>query len=174
MHKLDELSSLARFMHSLSPQPPSSLGFTLLENLTIVAIVGTMAASAAPSFLAFHQRQRLNQAADTLVNGLREAQLKAIERGSRCAIGLEANHLDDLHNCLVGGDRSWASDITLTSAGLDRSIEYGIKGNVVDNRTLILRLRQGRFTPRCLVISAPLGVLRQGQYQEATQTCQNL
>jgi prepilin-type N-terminal cleavage/methylation domain-containing protein len=148
-------------------------GFTLIENMVVVVIVGIMASIATPSFLALQQRQHLYQAVDTVANALREAQQKAIERGSRCQITLGATLLGDSQHCLVGGDRTLPKDISLVSPGLDNSIEYGIKGNTVDNRTIILRLQHSALRPRCIVISAPLGVTRQGIYNEQTKFCRS-
>jgi prepilin-type N-terminal cleavage/methylation domain-containing protein len=146
-------------------------GFTLVENLVIVVILGIMASIATPSFLAFQQRQHLYVAMDMVANVLGEAQQKSIERGSRCQITLTATKLVDSQYCLVGGDRALPKDISLESPGLDNSIEYGIKGNTVDNRTIILRLQNSSAKPRCMVISAPLGVTRQGFYNDQTNSC---
>jgi Tfp pilus assembly protein FimT len=155
----------------LSNVRSQSSGFTLAENLVIVAILGIMASIATPSFLALQQRQQLYVAMETVTNVLREAQQKSIERGSRCQITLAATKLVDSQYCLVGGDRDLPKDIALESSGLDNSIEYGIKGNTVDNRTIVLRLQHSPTSPRCLVISAPLGVTRQGFYSDQTRSC---
>jgi type II secretory pathway pseudopilin PulG len=155
----------------LSNVRSQSSGFTLAENLVIVAILGIMASIATPSFLALQQRQQLYVAMETVTNVLREAQQKSIERGSRCQITLATTKLVDSQYCLVGGDRDLPKDIALESSGLDNSIEYGIKGNTVDNRTIVLRLQHSPAQPRCLVISAPLGVTRQGFYSDQTRSC---
>jgi type II secretory pathway pseudopilin PulG len=146
-------------------------GFTLVENLVIATILGIMASIATPSFIALQQRQQLHVALDLVANVLREAQQKSIERGSRCQITLTATQLVDSRYCLVGGDRALPQNVALESPGLDSSIEYGIRGNTVDNRTLILRLKDSPTQPRCLTISAPLGVTRQGFYHDQSHSC---
>jgi prepilin-type N-terminal cleavage/methylation domain-containing protein len=55
----------------------STSGFTLLEVLVTIVIVGILSAIAAPSWLSFVDRQRLNKANDTVLAALREAQTKA-------------------------------------------------------------------------------------------------
>ena len=52
-------------------------GFTLLEVLVTIVIVGILSAIAAPSWLGFVARQRLNKANDTVLAVVREAQGKA-------------------------------------------------------------------------------------------------
>jgi prepilin-type N-terminal cleavage/methylation domain-containing protein len=146
-------------------------GFTLAENLVVLAIVGIVCAIGTPSFLAMQQRQRLYQATELVANGLREAQQTAINRGRRCQITLQPNVLIDSQHCLVGGDRSLPSQVALSSAGLDDSIEYGTKGNTVDNRTIVLRL--AKLPARCIVLSAPLGITRQGTYHDSDKSCQS-
>lgn len=52
-------------------------GFTLIEVLVTIAIVGILSAIAAPSWLGFVARQRLNKANDTVFAALRQAQREA-------------------------------------------------------------------------------------------------
>lgn len=52
-------------------------GFTLLEVLVTIVIVGIFSAIAAPSWLSFVNRQQLNKANDTVLAALREAQREA-------------------------------------------------------------------------------------------------
>jgi prepilin-type N-terminal cleavage/methylation domain-containing protein len=58
------------FSASIQPQ----IGFTLLENLVVVSIIGLLAAIGTPSWLAFHERMALNKAQDEIYQTLRQAQ----------------------------------------------------------------------------------------------------
>lgn len=58
----------------------STRGFTLLEVLVTIVIVGILSAIAAPSWLSFVNRQQLNKANDTVLAALREAQREAKNR----------------------------------------------------------------------------------------------
>lgn len=55
----------------------SVAGYTLIELVVIVVIVGTLAAIAAPSWLVFLNRQRLTTAQSEAVTAMREAQANA-------------------------------------------------------------------------------------------------
>ena len=55
----------------------STAGFTMIEIIVIVLLIGVMSAIAIPSWLQFITRQRLNQAQDRGVLVLRDAQAKA-------------------------------------------------------------------------------------------------
>lgn len=52
-------------------------GFTLIETLIVITMVGVLAAIAAPSWVAFIDKQRLNTAQDKVLRVIREAQLQA-------------------------------------------------------------------------------------------------
>jgi type II secretory pathway pseudopilin PulG len=146
------------------------LGFTLLENLTILLILGIVMAIGIPSLLAMQQRRRLVLATDMVLMAMQEAQQTAIERSMVCSIKIETTAIVDSSHCLRGGQVNLPSGVSMTSPGLDQSIEYGVKGNTVDNRTI--RLSTNNSTAgRCITISAPLGITRQGHYTKLNSAC---
>lgn len=67
----------AKRLYITSKNTQQDAGFTLLEMIVIVVIVGVLSAIAAPGWLAFTQRQRVNKANDVVLAALQEAQRQA-------------------------------------------------------------------------------------------------
>ncbi|NET54093.1 MAG: type II secretion system protein [Merismopedia sp. SIO2A8] len=68
----------------LTPQErsPSTAGFSILEVIVVMVIVGLLGAIAAPSWLALVNRQRLNATRDEVVQAIRTTQGNAKQRRS--------------------------------------------------------------------------------------------
>ena len=88
-------------------------GFTLVELITVVAIVGVLAALAGPSFTEMIARQRLRTGAFDLVGDLMLARSEAIKRGV---------------NVTVTPGTTWAMGWTVDDAGAVRISQRGAFG----------------------------------------------
>jgi prepilin-type N-terminal cleavage/methylation domain-containing protein len=152
--------------------PTANLGFTLLENLLVLLILSIAIAIGTPSILDMQQRQRLVMATDMVLIAMQEAQQTAIERSTVCSLKIDTTVMIDHNHCLRGGNLTLPSGVNMKSPGLDDSIEYGMKGNTVDNRTIRLS-SQSSASGRCITVSAPLGITRQGQYSKVDQSCRS-
>jgi len=63
--------------NAVSERSPSDAGFSLLESIVVVAIVGLLGAIAAPGWLALMTNQRLGSVQDEIVQAVRTAQSTA-------------------------------------------------------------------------------------------------
>ena len=79
-----------RFTGAFTPNAPR--GFTLIEVLVVIAIMGVLAAIAGPSFTPTIERWRVKQAAEAITSTIYYARSEAIKRGGQVAIQKIANN----------------------------------------------------------------------------------
>jgi prepilin-type N-terminal cleavage/methylation domain-containing protein len=153
-----------------------ALGFTLLESLAVISIIGILMAMAVPSLLAAQNRARLDQATDTVVASLYQAQREAIRRNQSCTLTFDkdSNKITGQQGCLLSGDVSLPEAIDLDYTGVSGSVQYGIRGNTTTNKSFVLAIKDNPTNTRCLTISAPLGIIRLGSYDLANSSCRKL
>jgi prepilin-type N-terminal cleavage/methylation domain-containing protein len=148
-------------------------GFTLVETLIVLVIVGILLAIATPSFLAMNNKAKLNDALNTVRGAMLEAQREAMRKSKNCTVTLNAttNKITSSDGCLVTGDRTLPQGIILAYNGSD-TINYGMRGNTTTNKTIRLSLADGSGQTKCLAVSLPLGIIRLGIYDaNATPPC---
>jgi prepilin-type N-terminal cleavage/methylation domain-containing protein len=152
------------------------LGFTLAESLIVVAIVGILVAIAIPSLKAAIDRANLAQATDMVVGSFQQAQREAMRRDRGCTLTLDriGRKIVGEQGCLLDGDRYLPASISIDYTGADGEIQYGIRGNTTTNKTVILSVRDSPRNKRCLTVSAPLGIIRLGSYDEIDLACRKL
>jgi len=169
----------------------SNQGFTLIESLIVVAVIGILAAIAAPSFLNSLNNSRVKDALSATEGALKEAQREAIKKSKSCVVyifdgsdaaltnsedlngnnaldageDLNGNGVLDKNGCLVTGNRKLA-DVSLSRPSTISTITFNFKGrtNLVDNAGTMVFSTSDSLQQKCLVISQGLGIIRTGTY----------
>ncbi|NJN75873.1 MAG: prepilin-type N-terminal cleavage/methylation domain-containing protein [Synechococcaceae cyanobacterium RL_1_2] len=173
-------------------------GFTLIEILVGIIIIGIGAALATPSFLGLVERNRIKDAQVQLKGSLQEAQREAIKRGQNCRVFLPAADTanskgeitiadnngdtddDDGEGCLVTGSR--VMDGVLMSYAPTKntdtnSFQFNFKGETGNNldsgeMIFVIYTKNGdqinAYDQKCIVVSNPLGLIKTGNYEGYT------
>lgn len=147
-------------------------GFTLMEIVILLMIIGVLSAISAPSFIHQLNRIRVEDALLRVHGALRETQSEAIRRSRTCSItiprGVDQTITGD---CLITGDRPLKMVELLHNRSESQpnwQISFDYKGrnqNYGEQGTLVIvPASKSSVTPKCLVISVGIGLMRIGSY----------
>lgn len=92
-----------------------SLGFSLVELMIGIVIMGILAAIAVPSFQTWTRNSQIRNAAESIANGLQKARAEAVARNTNVAF-------------VLGADSSWTVSVVTPASGIEsRSANEGSK-----------------------------------------------
>lgn len=141
-------------------------GFTLIEMLVTVMIMGILAAIAAPSWMTWYNNTKVTTSLEQVQGALSEGQRQAMRRGKTCTIDLDYHTItSSTGSCLIG-DRTLPEGVVLTTNISSGNIQFSFKGNTIPNDlgVIVLSMSDGSGEKKCLVLSNTLGANRNGTY----------
>lgn len=160
-------------------------GFTLVEMITAVIIVGVIAAIAAPNLLGMLNQTRVKDGLGQVEGAVREAQKRAINRGKTCKIKFVTKTIDGksrqtmnvvestdsgetvaagyYDGCLLN-ERILPIDVAVNTGGITK-ITFSGKGNAdAASAGTIVVSHPNTNTQKCLQIEGILGNIITGDY----------
>lgn len=154
--------------------PNNSQGFTLIETMIIVVIIGILSAIAGPSFLGMLNRGKVNSALSEIQGALQQAQREAMRKSISCEVKLETTTntiTSNPTNCLVTGNLTFNPN-NIVIATNETSFKFSYRGTITlsDAGTIVLSSKDNPSVKKCLVISHPLGIIRTGNYKDSTNS----
>jgi prepilin-type N-terminal cleavage/methylation domain-containing protein len=154
----------------------SSRGFTLLETLAVISLIGILATLAIPNWLAFVQTRRLNTAQNEIHLAMQQARSQASKEKLTWQVSIrEQNGIVQwaIHPATVNpSTANWNnldsnvrldSETTLQLSNDIRKVQFDYRGNVKsvgDMGRITLSSRSGGKVKRCVIISTILGTMR--------------
>lgn len=149
-------------------------GFTLIEVITVLLVVGVLAAIAVPSFLEMLNRRKIENATIQARAALQEAQREAIRRHRSCTVnvinvgefkpdGKVAEHPTLQSDCLILGDRT-LEGVHIRKPNNLSTINFAFRGTTQSSGTIVFYIPNTYTQQQCLAIAPGLGIMRTGTY----------
>ena len=148
----------------------------------VSVIVGIFASITIPSMVGLMAKNSLQSSMSQVTGAIREAQRAAIKKGQSCTVNLTQTTPNKVEGSPVGCITSpvtLSADITLSAVSISSSspptvtawdlsqpLIFSYKGNPDNTNELVLILSSTKTsTQRCLAISAGIGIMRSGTYE---------
>jgi prepilin-type N-terminal cleavage/methylation domain-containing protein len=163
----------------------SNRGFTLIEMLVSVAIMGILAAIVAPNFYSALSGKRIDDVLGKIEGAIKEAQSTSIKKSRVCTVQILSDKVTATNMaCLPSGERSFQlgsnSNISIKGTGGTSGTNIIISpfGNTPSTQTteaIVVFQNNGTNSKlKCLVVSSGIGIIRTGNFTAAMSTVPDL
>jgi type II secretion system protein H len=153
-----------------------SSGFTLIEMLVAIAIMGILMAIAAPAWNSFIANRNLTSTQDQLLQTIRQAQVQAIHTHQTWQASFqEPNGVIQFAVHSLDNTPAWqnsirsihidTSETTLSTSSGGYQVEFNRTGQVNGQLGRLTLVADNSRSKRCVFVSTLLGLLRKGQEQ---------
>ncbi|MEM1238720.1 MAG: prepilin-type N-terminal cleavage/methylation domain-containing protein [Cyanobacteria bacterium P01_H01_bin.26] len=170
-----------RKKHSLRNSQDFQRGFTLLEVLIVLVLLGILGALSVPGWFSFLSRWQLTDAQGNLYSAIRQTQTKARNNGINWQFSIRETGTGVVEWAIhpqTEIPQIWerlghaSTDIDVANTTLDKRngiyyIRFDYKGRLASRtRTLTITSSRTLSNKRCIVMSTVLGTMRKGQEQQ--------
>jgi len=156
-------------------------GFSMVETLVILIIVGILAALVGPSFMGIFNRNKVNDSLAQIRAAMQEAQREAVRKNKSCQVKIDTANTTITAtpgDCLPitrdfcekrnsSGICEIASKVAIKTnlTGTPAALQFSYKGNTNNLGTIVVYSADGSTNQKgCLVISNGIGLMRTGEY----------
>ena len=144
----------------------NSYGFTLIELISVISLIGVTAAISAPSLLGFLARSKVNSGLAELRSMLQLTQRNAMRRSRSCAMLLPDNEIENgvlTSSCSITGSAVLDGIWIKYNRANSKKVNFSYRGHTNSTRTIVLYSNSTKHK-RCVVISNGIGMMRSGVY----------
>ena len=150
-------------------------GFTLIEVLITVIIIGVLSAIATPNLIGLYNQNQIKQGMGTVEGSLKEAQRQAKKLGKTCTVSFNnaTKQITATPNGCLLSDRTLNNQVTIADSSGNSSfnLAFSYKGTYGSLGTTIIISGANTNDQRCLAIAPGTGILRTGNYDTSTSSC---
>jgi prepilin-type N-terminal cleavage/methylation domain-containing protein len=130
--------------NSMKAQRNSSAGFTLIEVLTYMAILGILLKTAVPHF--DPRREQTNNAVETFVSNVRFARYKAMVSGTNYCLHWKDEHRYEIHRLKATSGGGWTNEKTVKTITIPSHITWTMQTQTGSHLQFNTRGMQVAFT----------------------------